>query len=169
MKDLHLAIPIATVLMLTCQLSQSAKIPLVKLPELSVTSAAPCEPTLPDALGPFYKPSAPERSGVGQGYVLSGMVKSSVDCSAIERARIEFWLAGPNGQYDDRHRATIFSDKSGAYRFESNFPPQYSGRPPHIHIRVSAKGYQTLITQHHSTVGQTQATFDLVLIPGRDQ
>ena len=127
--------------------------------------AAECEPTKQDALGPFYKSNAPVRSSVGHGYVLSGQVKSSRDCSPIAGARIEFWLAGLNGKYDDDHRATVFAGKEGLYRFESNFPPSYFGRPPHIHIRVSAQGYRALVTQHYPNPGQTEGTFDLVLIP----
>lgn len=124
-----------------------------------------CKPTAPDALGPMYKPEAPVRSNVGSGYVLTGMVKSSRDCALIKGAKIEFWLAGPDKEYDDMHRATLFSDASGAYRFESNFPPGYSGRPPHIHVRVSAAGFGTLVTQHYPKSGTTEAIFDLVLIP----
>ena len=131
----------------------------------SSSAAASCEPTKSDALGPFYEPNAPERSSVGQGYILRGHVKSSRDCSAIEGAKIEFWLAGPNGQYDADHRATVISGKAGSYRFESNFPPSYSRRPPHIHIRVSAESYLALVTQHYPVQGQTEATFDLVLVP----
>jgi len=129
------------------------------------SAAATCKPTPADQLGPFYKLNAPMRTSVGQGYVLSGAVKSSKDCAPIEGARIEFWLAASNGKYDDDHRATVSSDKSGSYQFESNSPPGYSGRPPHIHIRVSASGYKTLVTQHYPVAGQTTATFDLVLVP----
>jgi protocatechuate 3,4-dioxygenase beta subunit len=124
-----------------------------------------CKPTQADALGPFYKPDAPVRSRVGDGYVLTGTVKSSATCSPVSGARIEFWLAGPNGQYDDNHRATVFSDSSGRYQFESNAPPPYSGRPSHIHIRVSAGGFDTLVTQHYPASGQGRAVFDPVLIP----
>lgn len=124
-----------------------------------------CEPTEPDMLGPFYAPAAPERSKVGDGHVLSGVVRSARDCSPIEGARIEFWLVGPEGRYDDGHRAIVHSDESGTYRFESNFPPGYFGRPPHIHIRVAARGYRVLITQYYPESGTTEGTFDLVLIP----
>jgi protocatechuate 3,4-dioxygenase beta subunit len=124
-----------------------------------------CKPTPPDMLGPFYKPDAPVRASVGKGYILKGAVLSSSNCSAISGVRIEFWLAGPNGQYDDDHRATVFSGGSGEYRFESNFPPSYMNRPPHIHVRVTANGYRPLITQHYPEQGRAQATFDLVLIP----
>jgi len=124
-----------------------------------------CPPTPAEPLGPFYEPNAPVRERVGQGYVLRGTVKSSADCQAIAGAQLEFWLAGPNGQYDEAHRATVFSDKSGRYRFESNFPPKYSFRPPHIHLRISAPGYETLVTQHYPAAGQTEGNFDLVLAP----
>jgi protocatechuate 3,4-dioxygenase beta subunit len=93
-----------------------------------------------------------------------GIVRST-DCSPIPGATIELWLAGPNRVYDDDHRATIFADSSGSYRFESNVPPPYAGRPPHIHLRVSAKGYKTLVTQHYPATGKTDAIFDIVLVP----
>lgn len=130
-------------------------------------AALQCKPTPADHPGPFYVPDAPVRARVGEGYVLSGTVKSAVDCAAIAGAKIEFWLVGPSGNYDDDHRATLIADGSGGYRFESNFPPGYGSRPPHIHIRVSAAGYGTLITQHYPETGKSGAHFDLVLIPFR--
>jgi protocatechuate 3,4-dioxygenase beta subunit len=93
------------------------------------------------------------------------MVISSADCASIAKAVIELWLTGHDGSYDDDHRATIFSNDSGQYRFESNSPPGYSGRPPHIHIRVSANRFKTLATQHYPAAGQKAREFDLVLVP----
>jgi protocatechuate 3,4-dioxygenase beta subunit len=129
------------------------------------THDGPCKPTRPDMLGPFYVPNAPERTSVGKGHILSGVVRSSADCSPIAGTRIEFWLVGPHGRYDDDHRATLFSDKMGEYKYESNFPPPYAHRPSHIHIKVTVNGYRTLITQYYPTKGQTEGKFDLVLIP----
>jgi protocatechuate 3,4-dioxygenase beta subunit len=134
----------------------------------AAAGAAPewqCRPTPADALGPFYQADAPQRTRVGQGYLLTGVVKSARDCAPIPGARIEFWLAGPSGEYDDDHRATVLADQAGAYRFESNYPPPYSSRPSHIHLRISAPGFKTLVTQHYPKQGQSQATFDLVLRP----
>lgn len=128
-------------------------------------SVKKCEPTPADYLGPYYEADAPVRSSVGKGYNLAGVVRSSTDCSPITNARIELWLTNPAGSYDDDHRATIFSDGSGVYSFESNLPPDYSGRPPHIHIRISAEGFKTLATQHYPADGQTTGKFDIVLIP----
>jgi len=132
---------------------------------LSSAGAENCKATEPDMLGPFYKADAPVRSSVGKGYILNGVVRSSKDCSPISGAQIEFWLAGSDGGYDNSHRATVYADKKGAFRFESNYPPSYYGRPPHIHVRVSANGFTTLVTQHYPEKGKTSATFDLVLLP----
>ena len=93
------------------------------------------------------------------------MVKSAKDCSPVTAARIDFWLAGPDGSYDDDHRATVFSDSSGAYKFESNFPPDYGFRPPHIHIKISANGFGTLVSQHYPGKLTREGKFDLVINP----
>src|SRR5688572_7161218 len=139
--------------------------PTTSLPLASPTTVAVCAPTREDGEGPFYVPNAPERISVGIGHILRGVVRSSRDCSPIAGAKLEFWLAGPDAVYDDEHRATLYSDASGTYSFESNFPPGYSGRPPHIHIRVTADGHKLLITQYYPQPGDTEGTFDLVLVP----
>ncbi len=124
-----------------------------------------CTPTQPDMLGPFYTPGAPVRDAVGSGYVLSGVVRSAEECAPIAGVQIEFWMAGPDGEYGDAYRATVLTGADGRYRFESHSPPPYSGRPSHHHLRVSAPGFQHLVTQHYPAQGQTEATFDLVLLP----
>lgn len=127
--------------------------------------AAKCLPTPWDEIGPFYRPNAPVRSSIGKGYLLSGTVRSSRDCSPISGARIEIWQTGPGGQYDDAHRATLFADRRGRYRIETVAPPGYGQRPSHIHLLVDAKGFEGLITQHYPKHGKKKASFDLVLVP----
>lgn len=124
-----------------------------------------CRPTPPDSLGPFYKPGAPQREKVGSGYRLGGVVRSAETCLPIPGARIEFWMAGPDGEYDDAYRATVYARENGGYRFQSHYPPGYYGRPPHIHVRVAAEGFETLTTQHYPSPGAVQADFDFVLQP----
>jgi protocatechuate 3,4-dioxygenase beta subunit len=75
----------------------------------------------------------------------------------------EFWLVNQRGRYDDAHRATVIARRDGRYRFESNRPVSYSSRPPHIHMRVTARGFRTLVTQHYPRAGRSTATFNLVL------
>lgn len=124
-----------------------------------------CQPTASDDLGPFYTPDAPLRSGVGVGYVMTITVRSAADCRPVSGAQVEFWMAGPGGEYRDSFRATTYSDASGTLLFESHSPPAYYNRPPHIHIRVSAPGFLSLVTQHYPKQSQTAASFDIVLRP----
>ena len=134
----------------------------------SVVAASPdyrCAPTRPDADGPFYRPGAPLRNSLGSGYLLFGEVKSARDCRPIPGARIELWLVGPDGRYDERWRATVLAGVDGRYAFSSHVPPPYGSRPPHIHLVVNAPGYAELITQHYPASGTGMALFDLVLIP----
>lgn len=138
------------------------------LPSLTPFSAQQgyeCAPTQPDAQGPFYRENAPVRSTIGEGYMLMGEVKSASDCSQIAGARIEIWMTGPDGRYDDRWRATTFSRDDGRYYFRSHFPGPYGSRPPHIHIIVNAPGFQELVTQHYPEPGTGEDVFDLVLTP----
>ena len=126
-----------------------------------------CSPTPPDALGPYYKPGAPRRRQVGTGYNLIGIVVSATDCTPIPNSKIEIWMAGPDGKYSDAYRATLKTDRSAAYRFQSHFPSGYYGRPPHLHMKISAKGYKTLVTQYYPEDGQIEGVFDIVLIPNK--
>jgi protocatechuate 3,4-dioxygenase beta subunit len=144
----------------------SKKSPSTKTAERHATGGEPanCKPTQPDMLGPFYEPGAPVRTSVGSGYVLSGTVLGAEECKPIPNAQIEFWLANPRGEYDDAHQATVFAGQRGEYRLESNVPVSYGGRPPHIHVRVRAPGYEELVTQHYPERGQRKANFALVLL-----
>ncbi len=124
-----------------------------------------CRPTAPDSEGPFYTTNAPERSSIGRGLVMTGVVRAVGSCAAIPRARIEWWQANSQGQYDDAHRASQAADAEGKFRFETNFPGRYPGRPPHLHVKVSAPGHRTLTTQLYPKPGQTEIPFDFVLRP----
>lgn len=124
-----------------------------------------CAPTRPDAEGPFYTPNAPERASTGRDLVVAGTVRSAAGCGALAAARLEWWSANPRGQYDDEHRATQRADAQGRYRYETDFPPRYGFRPPHLHVRVTAPGHRTLVTQLYPRAGQTALEFDFVLAP----
>lgn len=138
---------------------------VIFFPPVSRLFAVDCPPTEEDMMGPFYRPNAPIRSTVGTGYLLQGMVQSSKNCAPVPGAVVELWLAGPDREYDDAHRATIIADASGKYRFESNVPPPIEGRPPHIHLRITAKGFTALVTQHYPIAGTNSSLFDVVLVP----
>lgn len=123
-----------------------------------------CAPTPRDMEGPFYKPNAPRREATGKGLLVAGIVRSAASCDPIKEARVEWWQANPRGEYDDAHRGALLSAADGGYRFETDFPPPYVGRPSHIHVKVFAPGHRTLATQIYPKAGQTEVTFDLVAV-----
>lgn len=137
-------------------------------PVTSAAGSAPppasprCQLTQGTGGDPFYKPNAPVRSRVGTGFVLTGIVRSGIDCAAMRGARVELWVRGPDGQYDDVHRGTVITDGNGRYRFESNFP---GGGFPHIHVRVAAPGHRPLEIRYVPRSGATTGVLDLVLEP----
>ncbi len=130
-------------------------------------SAAPptCAPTSADSLGPFYEPNAPARDNTGQGLVISGTVRSARDCGLLGGAVIEWWSANARGDYDNAHRATQHASAAGSYQYTTDFPGRYPGRPPHVHVRVTAPGHRTLVTQVYPQQAQTALNVDLVLAP----
>ena len=123
-----------------------------------------CAPTAPDMEGPFYEPNAPIRDITGRGLTVIGKVKAADSCVPISGARIEWWQANPEGTYDDAHRGASITASDGRYRFETDFPPSYFFRPPHIHFKIIASGYRTLVTQVYPKKGQSTIGFDFVLI-----
>ncbi len=122
-----------------------------------------CTPTQADSLGPFYTPDAPERASTGRGLTVSGVVRSATGCAALPGARIEWWSADGKGQYQDALRATQRADGQGRYRYETVAPGRYPGRPPHLHVRVTAPGHRTLVTQLYPRDGQSTLQTDFVL------
>jgi protocatechuate 3,4-dioxygenase beta subunit/polyisoprenoid-binding protein YceI len=130
------------------------------------TADAPptCKPTESFGPGTGPTPDAPLRSSVGKGHVLTGTVRSSKDCAPVANAKIVFWQTGPDGKYDDAHRAAIITGPDGTYRFEGNFPTQYGPRP-HIHMYISAAGYADIETEFFPVEGNAEATLDIVLVP----
>jgi len=124
-----------------------------------------CTPTPEDELGPLYHPGSAVRNSIGTGYLLFGHVRSAGDCRVIPKARIEIWMAGPDGVYGDDWRATLFSADDGSYYFQSHRPPGYGAGRPHIHVKVSAANFATLVTQHYPIEGAGEALMDLVLVP----
>jgi protocatechuate 3,4-dioxygenase beta subunit len=124
-----------------------------------------CEATPYDEIGPFYRPGAPVRNKVGAGFLLHGQILSVNGCRPLAGSRMEFWLVNPAGEYDDSHRATVFADRQGRYTFEANRPTNYGDRLPHIHMMITAKDHEQLITQYYPKENETEALFNIVLEP----
>lgn len=124
--------------------------------DLADAEPAICTATRRDAEGPFYEPDAPVIVDLAGGLAgaliaISGRVRDEA-CRPIPAATVEVWQADDAGGYhDDRLRGTLTAGADGAWAFDSIMPGRYlqaSGlRPAHIHFRVSAPGFRTLVTQ----------------------
>jgi protocatechuate 3,4-dioxygenase beta subunit len=88
------------------------------------------------------------------------------DGTAISGAVVEVWQANAHGRYDHERdtnnprpldpnfqgRAELLTDQRGEYRFKTIKPGSYPAggswmRPPHIHFKVSRRGYHEVTTQ----------------------
>jgi len=126
-------------------------------------------PTPAQTEGPFYPVALPAdadydllRNGAlnypeGQGVWLEGTV-SDLAGRPLAGAQVEIWQCdhaghyhhpGDGGRADKRFqgfgRVTIGDD--GRYRFRTIRPAPYSGRTPHIHLKVKRDGRELLTTQ----------------------
>jgi protocatechuate 3,4-dioxygenase beta subunit len=131
----------------------------------AASGARGCRATPQDAFGPFGRGTPPVRAKIGRGHVLTGVVLSAVGCRPIARARVELWQAGRNGRYTRATSATVFTNKSGRFRFQGPRPTSYQGAPPHIHLRVIAPGHELLLTRYVARKGERQGSIRLVLRP----
>ena len=123
-----------------------------------------CTPTAPDMLGPFYKANAPERTRTGTGIVVTGAVRSAKGCAPLPGARVEWWSADERGEYRDELRATQHADAQGRFTYETVSPGRYPGRPPHLHVRITAPGHKPLVTQLYPHPTHRSISTDFVLL-----
>jgi protocatechuate 3,4-dioxygenase beta subunit len=127
-------------------------------------AAGACRPTLSAGGGPFETSGAPaqRRSRIGRGHVLTGRILRAPDCKPVRGAVVEFWQESPNGLYDRRGRGSIVTGPAGSFRFEGPVPPGHF-RGPHIHIHVSAAGYEDFVTTYVLARGERQGRVTIVL------
>jgi protocatechuate 3,4-dioxygenase beta subunit len=141
----------------------------------TAASALPLTPDNPE--GPFYpiheqtdrdmdltRVAGREGRAMGKVIRVSGRVLDESG-KPIEGAVVDVWQANAAGRYDhegdtsDTPRdpnfqgwAILKTDKEGRYAFTTIKPGPYTAmgewvRPPHIHYKVSRRGYKELITQ----------------------
>jgi protocatechuate 3,4-dioxygenase beta subunit len=127
--------------------------------EESAARSAGCrpgaEPTPEQTEGPYYRPGPPRRTSLagpgveGRRLVLRGRVLST-DCRPLAGARVDFWQADGGGRYDNRGyrlRGWQRTDRRGRYRLLTVVPGRYEPRTPHIHVKVTPRGGDTVTTQ----------------------
>ena len=123
---------------------------------LGLAPPEPCTPgTRARTAGPFYTPETPRRDSlrepdtVGEPLVFQGLLLAH-DCRSLAGAVIDIWHCDEHGRYDNRgfrYRGHQFTDATGAFRIETIRPGHYTGRTPHIHVRVQGEGTPLLTTQ----------------------
>jgi protocatechuate 3,4-dioxygenase beta subunit len=126
--------------------SPSSQTTTTLLTALSCT--APVQPLVELTEGPYYKANPPQNANLRTGGVagtpltLIGYVVSK-SCQPIANARLDFWQADGNGNYDNSGytlRGWQLTDANGAYRLETVIPGLYPGRTEHIHFKVTVNG-----------------------------
>lgn len=113
-------------------------------------------PTPEQGEGPYYLAGTPERTSLleantqGKRLILVGYVVNQ-DCFTIPGAKLDFWQADSNGEYDltgFTMRGFQFSDNKGRFYLETALPGIYESRPiRHIHVKVQAPNGPVLNTQ----------------------
>lgn len=126
--------------------------PLVESPKPSSSCQMTATPQLTE--GPYYKTGSPLRTNLpeegisGEKITLSGVVFDT-DCQAVSGAWIDFWQANGEGMYDNigyKLRGHQFTGSDGKYVLETVIPGVYSGRTPHIHVKLRASEKSPIIT-----------------------
>ncbi len=105
--------------------------------------------------GPHYKANPPQRASLiepgipGDRFIVTGYVMTT-GCMPIPNARMDFWQADGNGNYDNsgyKLRGYQMTGATGLYRLETVSPGLYPGRTRHIHVKVNAPNGRVLTTQ----------------------
>src|SRR5438445_5410131 len=114
----------------------------------ALACTAPAQPIVELTEGPYYKAGAPQNAALrtagvaGTPLVLTGYVVAK-SCQPIANAKLDFWQADGNGNYDNSGytlRGWQLTDANGAYRLEPVTPGLYPGRTEHIHFKVTVNG-----------------------------
>jgi len=128
------------------------------LDAFSFLPAPTCNGTLTPTQGegPYYTPNTPERNSLleegmeGEMLILIGYVLDE-NCQPISGARLDFWQADTNGDYDNLGytlRGNQYTDAQGRYYLETVLPGLYDSRPiEHIHVKVQAPNGEMLTSQ----------------------
>lgn len=137
---------------------------------LRARAQAALRPTPRQTEGPFYPVELPadrdhdlltngsRNYGKGQPAWLSGTVRDTRG-APLAGAAVEIWQCDQDGHYhhpgDRGGRADpafqgfgrVVADEQGRYRFRTLRPAPYSGRTPHIHLKVKQGTRELLTTQ----------------------
>ena len=108
-----------------------------------------------------YIPNAPERASLGEGFIITGLVRSARGCRPLDDVRIQVWLATETGGEQD-NRASVRTDENGYYRIETApTVPQFG--EPNIHVAYAYGEYREVFIRRVVDLDDTRARVDLTL------
>ena len=121
-----------------------------------------CEPTQSNPGGTNnYIPNAPERASLGEGFVITGLVRSADGCRPLPDVRIQVWLATETGGEQD-NRASARTDENGIYRIETApTVPQFG--EPNIHVAYADGEYREVFIRRVVDLDDVRARVILTL------
>lgn len=160
----------------------------------SAAIADSCGLTPPQTPGPFYPGEmnfhptndltiveGKSRRASGRVVYVKGQVLDP-QCKPIAGANVEIWQACESGKYNNakdpntapldpnfRYWGETDTDAQGNYIFKTIIPGAYPAdtdwtRPPHIHFKVTRRGYKDLITQMYFKDEKALNDKDLILL-----
>lgn len=114
-------------------------------------------PTESNIEGPYYRAGAPFRNELyeegepGTPLLVWGNVFDT-SCKPLANALIDIWQTDDSGAYDNtsaeyRGRGRHLTGDDGLWWLWTIWPGYYPGRPYHLHLKASQKGYRFLTTQ----------------------
>ncbi len=108
-----------------------------------------------------YIPGAPRAESLGQGFVITGLVRSARGCRPLDDVRVQVWLATETGGEQD-NRASVRTDENGRYRIETaKTVPQFG--EPNIHVGFDDPGYREVFIRRVVDLDDKRAVVDLTL------
>lgn len=124
-----------------------------------------CEPTETNPGGDTaYIPNAPREPSLGEGFVITGLVRAADGCRPLPNVRVQVWLATEDGsEYDNR--ASVYTDADGRYRLDTApVYPQYG--EPNIHVAYDDQEYETVFVRSVTDLDDRRAVVNLTLRRG---
>ena len=121
-----------------------------------------CKPTESNPGGTNnYIPDAPFLETLGQGFVITGLVRSAEGCRPLEGVRIQVWLATETGGEQD-NRASVRTGEDGRYRIETApTVPQFG--EPNIHVGYDDEEYRAVFIRRVVDLDDERAVVNLTL------
>ncbi len=111
-----------------------------------------------------YIPNAPERDSLGNGFVITGLVRSANGCRPLDGVRIQVWLATQTGGEQD-NRASVRTGPDGRYRIETApTVPQFG--EPNIHVGYDDQEYREVFIRRVVDLDDERAVVNLTLARG---